>query len=232
MKPNPNQHRTKMIRRILCSSLLAMTATATLAASWKITILQELNAADLEKTRLERAYLGHPGGPAQDGWSQGIDDTQFELDSTKTKITWTTQNMASLATAKSAAEQAEKAGHQALVVDLPANWVAAVASAVKIPVINVGASADSLRESQCQRQLLHTLPSERMRTDALAQAMVSRKWSQILLLTGTGPEDVIRAATAQASLQRYGLKVVAQRPFKQSADPRERDRGARHVGSV
>lgn len=203
--------------------MLALTATATLAANWKIAILQELNAADLEKTRLERAYLGHTGGLAQEGWSQGLDDTQFELDSTKTKITWATQSIASLAAAKSVAEQAEKAGHQALVVDLPANWVAAVASAVKIPVINVGAPADSLRESQCQRQLLHTLPSERMRTDALAQAMVSRKWSQILLLTGTGSEDVIRAAAAQASLQRYGLKVVAQRPFKQSVDPRERD---------
>ncbi len=223
MNTNPNTIQTKIMRQVLCASLLALTTTATLAANWKITILQELNAADLERTRLERAYLGHPGGPAQDGWSQGLDDTQFELDSTKTKITWASQSMASLAAAKTAAQQAEKAGHQALVVDLPASWVAAVASAVKIPVVNVGASADSLRESQCQRQLLHTLPSERMRTDALAQALVARKWSQILLLTGSGPDDAIRTATALASIQRYGLKVVAQRPFKQSADPRERD---------
>ena len=32
-----------------------------------------------------------------------------------------------------------------------------------------------------------------------------------------------RSTVAQASLKRYGLKVVASKPFKLSADPRERD---------
>jgi ABC transporter substrate binding protein (PQQ-dependent alcohol dehydrogenase system) len=71
--------------------------------------------------------------------------------------------------------------------------------------------------------LFHLMPSERMRTDALAQTLVSRKWPQLLLLVGPSPADAQRAATAQASIKRYGLKVVATRPFKLSADPRERD---------
>ena len=62
-----------------------------------------------------------------------------------------------------------------------------------------------------------------MRTDALAQTLVSRKWTQLLLLVGPSPADQLRAATAQASMKRYGLKVVASKPFKVSADPRERD---------
>jgi hypothetical protein len=67
------------------------------------------------------------------------------------------------------------------------------------------------------------MPSERMRADALAQTLVSRKWSKLLLLVGSSPQDQQRAATAQASIKRYGLQVVASKPFKLSTDPRERD---------
>jgi ABC transporter substrate binding protein (PQQ-dependent alcohol dehydrogenase system) len=52
---------------------------------------------------------------------------------------------------------------------------------------------------------------------------VSRKWSKLLLLVGPSVQDQLRAATAQASIKRYGLQVVALRPFKLSGDPRERD---------
>jgi ABC transporter substrate binding protein (PQQ-dependent alcohol dehydrogenase system) len=45
----------------------------------------------------------------------------------------------------------------------------------------------------------------------------------VLLLTGPTPQDQARGATAQAAIKRYGLKLVAERPFKLSADPRERD---------
>jgi hypothetical protein len=62
-----------------------------------------------------------------------------------------------------------------------------------------------------------------MRADALAQALVARKWTQVMLLVGPGPADAQRGATAQEALRRYGLKVVATRPFKLSADPRERE---------
>ncbi|MEY4882671.1 MAG: hypothetical protein RIS34_525 [Pseudomonadota bacterium] len=199
-----------------------MCATAQ-AASWSVTLLEDGNSPGLEKKHLERAYLGHPGGPAVDGWSQALEDTHFELEATRTRINWKVQSVSSLDTARVAAQQAEKAGHQALVVNLPASWVAALAMTVKMPVINVGAAADSLREAQCQRNLLHTLPSDRMRTDALAQALASRKWAQVLLLTGSTDEDRVRAGATQGSLHRYGLKVVAERPFKLSADPRDRD---------
>ena len=62
-----------------------------------------------------------------------------------------------------------------------------------------------------------------MRADALAQALTARKWSNVLLLTGPSADDQARSAVAQAALRRYGLKVVAAKPFKLSADPRERD---------
>ena len=211
------------MRRVLAVSTLTLACGAAQAASWNVTVLEAQNAPGLERTPLERAYLGHPGGPAADGWRQALEDVQFELEAAHAQINWKTQSVASLEAARTAAQQAEKAGQQALVVNLPASWVAALAGAVKVPVINVGSGADSLREAQCQRNLLHTLPSERMRADALAQTLISRKWSQVLLLSGVSEEDRLRAAAVQASLRRYGLKLVAERPFKLSADPRERD---------
>jgi ABC transporter substrate binding protein (PQQ-dependent alcohol dehydrogenase system) len=62
-----------------------------------------------------------------------------------------------------------------------------------------------------------------MRADALAQTLAAARWSQVLLLTGPSPDDARRAAVAQAALQRYGLKLAGSKPFKLSADPRERD---------
>jgi ABC transporter substrate binding protein (PQQ-dependent alcohol dehydrogenase system) len=62
-----------------------------------------------------------------------------------------------------------------------------------------------------------------MKADALAQALVARRWHKVLLLTSSRPDDAPRNATVQASLQRYGLKVVNSRSFTLSADPRERD---------
>ena len=70
---------------------------------------------------------------------------------------------------------------------------------------------------------MHVIPSERMRADALAQALVSRKWMNVLLLTGPSAQDAQRAATAQAAIRRYGLKLAGSKPFKLSGDPRERD---------
>ncbi len=209
--------------RLLTAGVLTLAGAIAQAANWNVTLLEEQNSPALERQRLDRAYLGHPGGPAADGWTQALDDARFELEAARTQINWKAQSVASLEAARAAAQQAEKAGHQALVVNLPASWVDAIAAAVKVPVINVGSGADSLREAQCRRNLLHTLPSDRMRADALSQTLVSRKWSQVLVLSGPSDDDRTRAVTVQASLRRYGLKVVAERPFKLSTDPRERE---------
>ena len=71
-----------------------------------------------------------------------------------------------------------------------------MADAVKLPVLNIGAPEDSLRQQDCRPRLYHVLPSERMRADAIAQTLVSRKWSKLLLLVGPSPKDQQRAATA------------------------------------
>lgn len=189
----------------------------------KATLISPSPDARLERSRVERHFLGHPDGPASDGLQVALDEGQFELESVAAAVTLAKQSADSPEAARAAAQAAEKSGAAMLVTDLPADWTLAVVDAVKVPVINIGEAADRLREQDCRAHLFHILPSERMRADALAQTLVSRKWSKLLLLVGPSAQDQLRAATAQASIKRYGLQVVALRPFKLSGDPRERD---------
>ena len=209
--------------RTLVALALAAALWPAAAATLRATLIVPADDARLERTRVERAYLGHPGGPARDGLQVALDEARFELDAAGSAITVDTLTAATLETARLSAQQAEKAGAAVLITDLPADWTRAVADAVKLPVLNVGNASDTLRESDCRANLWHLLPSERMRADALAQALVARKWSNVLLLTGPSATDAARAAAAQGSLKRYGLKLAASKPFRLSADPRERE---------
>jgi ABC transporter substrate binding protein (PQQ-dependent alcohol dehydrogenase system) len=201
------------------SSASAQARTVTL----KATLLAPADDPRLERSRIERAYLGHTGGPLGEALQMAIDENRLELESAGLDISIAPQAVANLEGARAAALAAEKSGAAVLLTDLPAAWTLSVADAVKIPVLNLSEAADSLRQQDCRARLFHLIPSERMRADALAQTLVARKWSKLLLLTGPSALDQQRAVTVQASIKRFGLQVVATKPFKLSADPRERD---------
>jgi len=215
------------MRRAVFAFTLFMTlfdaAGIAAAATLKATLISPENDPRLERTRVERAYLGHAGGPAADGVQVALDEGGFELDAAGAAVALSPATARSVESARAAAQAAEKAGAALILTDLPADWTLAVADAVKLPVLNLGAPEDNLRQQDCRPRLYHLLPSERMRADAVAQTLVSRKWSKLLLLVGPSAQDQQRAATAQASIKRYGLQVVASKPFKLSTDPRERD---------
>ena len=211
-----------MMKRTLSTLALAGAALAAQAATLKATLIVPADDARLERSRAERAYLGHPTGPAGDAIQVALDEGRFELDAVGAGVALDTKEAGDLAAAKAAAAAAEKAGAAVLLADLPADWLLAVTDAVKIPVLNLSAADDRLRAADCRARLYHLYPSERMRADALAQTLVARKWNKLLLLTGPSAADQQRAAVAQAAIKRYGLQVVAAKPFKLSADPRER----------
>ncbi|HQY08982.1 MAG TPA: ABC transporter substrate-binding protein [Burkholderiaceae bacterium] len=204
---------------------LALVGAAGLAqaAPFKAVLLLPADDPRLERSRVERAYLGHPTGAVTDGLAAAIKESRLELESAGASLALETVTVTDAAQAKAAALKAEKGGAVALFTDLPADATLAVADAVKLPVLNLSAAGDRLRQQDCRPRLYHVTPSERMRADALAQTLVSRKWMQVLLLTGPTPADAERAAVVQAALKRYGLKVTASKPFKLSGDPRERD---------
>ncbi|MBL8340630.1 MAG: branched-chain amino acid ABC transporter substrate-binding protein [Rubrivivax sp.] len=206
---------------LLCVALPAMAAAQ--GSGHKVTLLLPADDPRLARTALERAAPGHPQGKVADALRIAINEGQGELAAAGTRLELATVEVAGADAARQAATAAEKAGASALVTDLPAAWTLAAADAVKLPVLNAGATADALRQAQCRRNLWHLAPSERMKADALAQFLVARKWSQVLLLAGPSEADAERSAAAQAAIKRYGLKLAASKPFKLSADPRERD---------
>ena len=211
------------LRGATVGAALLLGAAVAQAAAFKAVLLVPADDARLDRTRVERASLGHPTGPAADGVQVALKEAKLELESAGASMAVETVEVGSLAEAKAAAQKAEKGGAVALLADLPADWLLAAADAVKLPLLNLGAADDRLRQQDCRPRLLHVAPSERMRADALAQTLVTRKWMNVLLLTGPSPEDAQRSATAQAAIKRYGLKLAGAKPFKLSGDPRERD---------
>ena len=212
-----------MFERFTAGLLLCCAAALAQAAPLLIGVISRADDERLEAKRVELGYFGQPGGALRSGVDVAVAETQFELDAAKLQVRVEAVEVASADEARAQATRLEKAGAVAFVTDLPTDWTTAAAAATKLPLLNAGNADNALREQACRANLFHTLPSERMFSDALAQTLVGRKWAKVLLLTGPAPEDSARAAVVQASLKRYGLKVVAQRPFKQSADPRERD---------
>jgi ABC transporter substrate binding protein (PQQ-dependent alcohol dehydrogenase system) len=207
---------------LVVASFLAAALPAA-AATFQVTLLAPADDPRLERSRLERGALGHPGGPAIDALKVALAEGRLELDAAGANVELQLAEVTDVASARTAAAKAEKAGAAALVTDLPAAWTLAVADAARLPVLNIGAAEDALREADCRRNLFHLAPSERMRADGLAQLLVARRWTNVLLLTGPSDADRQRSATVQAAFKRYGLKLSGSRPFKLSADPRERD---------
>lgn len=118
-------------------------------------------------------------------------------------------------------------GIRFFLLDLPAAELSALANTQRdkdIVLFNVSAYETSLRQTQCQANLFHTLPSHAMLSDALGQYLISRKWRNVLLLEGPLEEDKLLSASFSASAKRYGLNLTDRRPFVLSNDPRERDK--------
>ena len=204
--------------------LAVFSVTAAAAATFKVTLLTPADDPRFERAWLERALLGHPGGPAVDALRAALSDSSVELGAAISKIELLTIEVSDAAGARAAATAADKNGAAALLADLPAAWLLAAADAApRLPLLNIGQASDALREADCRKNLLHLLPSQRMRADAMAQTLIARRWNNVLLLVGPLPEDKQRAAAAEASIKRYGLKLVASKTFKLSADPRERE---------
>ena len=218
-----SRHRTAAAALLILAAATA-TATATAqAAAFKAVLLVPADDPRLARNRLERAVLGHPTGPAIDALAVALKEGKLALDAAGASLAIDTVVVADAADVKAAAAAAEKAGAAALLTDLPAGLTLAAAAATQLPVLNLFTAADSLRGADCRKNLLHIGPSERMRADAVAQTLVARNWRQVLLLVSQAPADAERGAVAAAAIQRYGLKLVGRKPFKLSADPRERD---------
>ena len=204
---------------LLAGALLSCSASA---ATLTLGVLQRADDDRLAPQRTALTYPGQPGGPAREAIELALQESAFELDAAALRVVLEVREAHSAAEAASHLRALEKAGVAGAVIDLPAAWIAEATAATAMPLVNAGDSAEAPRQL-CRANLFHTLPGERMRADALAQTLLARRWTRVLLLAGPSTDDAARLALAQAAIKRYGLKVSAVKAFKLSADPRERD---------
>ena len=193
-------------------------------------LLGFLTQADDERYVASQLQKGHPDAPfgrAAVAAELALDDASFTLQGAgyagAKLVPREAPNAAGVA---QALQELQRQGVRHVVLELPAAGVAAAVAAAKDMVLyNAAAPEDSLRAAQCAPHLLHTLPSHAMQADALAQLLVARKWARPLVLYGPTAADRPLLEAWRRSAKRFGVKPVAERAFKLSNDPRERELG-------
>ncbi|WP_166257551.1 ABC transporter substrate-binding protein [Marinobacter salicampi] len=115
-----------------------------------------------------------------------------------------------------------EAGIELFVTRVPADTVRAMAKQAgdKALMFNAGASDDDLRISECQPNVLHTIPSYAMLTDALAQWLTMRRWKEVLLITGPTDQDKAWAEAFRRASKRFGLEIMADKAWTFDSDLR------------
>ncbi|UWR28280.1 ABC transporter substrate-binding protein (plasmid) [Sulfitobacter sp. S223] len=110
-----------------------------------------------------------------------------------------------------------------LILDAPAPVILAIADLPQAQgalLFNASAGDISLRDSDCRSNLFHSLPSDAMRTDALAQVLVQKRWTDLVMIAGTFPADTAYAAAIRRSLKKFGLRLSAEKTWDADADMR------------
>ena len=116
-------------------------------------------------------------------------------------------------------------GIKLLVVNLPAADLLKVDDAVKgkgVTLFNIGATDDALRAEQCRADVFHVAPSRAMLADALMQFLAMKRWTKLFLIVGPNPADQLYADALRKSAKKFGLKIVADKPW--TFGPLGRDR--------
>lgn len=113
--------------------------------------------------------------------------------------------------------------HRILVVNAPAEALLALADLPEAEgalIFNARAEAEHLREDACRANVLHTMPSFAMRADALMQFLVSKRWTDLVMITGQRAADMEFAEALRASATKFGARIRAEREWDMSSDMR------------
>ncbi len=115
------------------------------------------------------------------------------------------------------------AGINFVVLDLTAATLGRMLETTLPPsllLFNVAAQDRNLRNQDCHPALLHTALSRDMRSDALAQFLVKKRWKEWFLITGPRAGDRRFAAAVERSAKKFGAEIVARKDWSGDFDAR------------
>ena len=127
-----------------------------------------------------------------------------------------------------AVSELARQGISLIVADLPADDLLKAAdagTANRMLFFNAAAIDDRLRQKDCRANIIHTAPSRAMLADGLAQYLVWKKWVRWFLVVGSHERDKLFAAALTRAANRFGVKIVLEREFKDTGGARRTDSG-------
>jgi ABC transporter substrate binding protein (PQQ-dependent alcohol dehydrogenase system) len=92
-------------------------------------------------------------------------------------------------------------------------------------IFNAMTQDDRLRDADCRANLLHTAPSRAMLTDALAQFLMTKRWSDWFLIEGSHEGDQLLASAYRRAASKFGARIVEERVFEDTGGARRTDAG-------
>lgn len=119
-----------------------------------------------------------------------------------------------------------------IVADLDAADLLALADmpeAAHAIILDAKTIDDGLRQENCRRNVFHLLPDRAMRTDALAQFLIFKRWPHWFLLKGISEKDEAFAADMRASAAKFGGKIVQERKYNYDPGSRRVDTGFQQI---
>ncbi|WP_430876755.1 ABC transporter substrate-binding protein [Granulosicoccus sp. 3-233] len=114
-------------------------------------------------------------------------------------------------------------GARLVVANLPASDLTVIATlpeAADDLIFNAQSMDGVLRNEQCQPNVLHTIPSRAMLSDALAQYLYKRQWEEVFLIEGNSEKDKAFAESLRRSMTKFSLDIVQSRTWIEDADMR------------
>jgi len=138
------------------------------------------------------------------------------------------KTVASPDAAVAALQKFYESGHHFIIADASADTLLKLSDWAKgkdILLFNIRATDVSLRQENCRANVMHVAPDRYMLADALAQYLVTKKWTNWLLVHGTTPGDLAYVEAIRRAAQRFGANIVDQRAYEDVSGGRRDDVG-------
>lgn len=100
------------------------------------------------------------------------------------------------------------------------NIVSDLAAAKDVLIFDAATVDDALRNKECRANVLHLLPNRAMRTDALAQYMMKKRWTKWFLIVGNTEEDKLYADAIKRAAKKFGMNIVQEKAWAHTFDAR------------
>lgn len=158
-----------------------------------------------------------------DGALLGINDANTTAKFVGQQLTLSQSDVANTTELIGELNQQFNLGKRQFVLNLDQDYLnSAQQWALNKPVLfyNISEKADQLRHDDCSATTFHTIPSHSMATDAMAQWLLSRRLTNLLLVHGQLEDDMLMVNALKRSAKRYGLKIIDNKQWTFNSDLR------------